>query len=327
MKKKALSLVLALVMCLSLTLPAMAVQPDEVYQSMIELKSQYPEGMPWTNENYYRWNGGIYSGGYGCAGFAFILSDAAFGDLPARVLAPFSYSDVRAGDILRINNDTHSVIVLQVYSDHVVIAEGNYNRSIHWGRSLSKERVEQADYLMTRYPESTDQPTAKDFTYNPPQSLTYDGSSKTAAVRAAVASSVHNGYFTLTFTDEQDNSVTDLVKPGTYRVLAKVSAHGGYAAGEVSLGSVTITESPGLHGRISISVGDDASQNSSGTTYVVSDVIITIHASPDPGYQLSIIRVIRDDNGQQIPLSGSGNTRTFRMPPADVSIQAEFSVR
>lgn len=169
------------------------------------------------------------------------------------------------------------------------------------------------------------QPAAKDFTYNPPQNLTYDGSSKTATVRAAVTSSIHSGYFTLAFTDEQNNSVTDLVKPGTYRVLAKVSAHGNYASGEVSLGSVTITETAGLHGKISLSFGDK--QSSSGVAYVPGDVVVTIHAAPDPGYQLSVIRVVRNDNGQQVPLSGSGNARTFRMPPADVSIQAEFSVR
>lgn len=169
------------------------------------------------------------------------------------------------------------------------------------------------------------QPAAKDFTYTPPQNLTYDGSSKTATVRAAVTSSVHSGYFTLAFTDEQNNSVTDLVKPGTYRVLAKVAAHGNYAAGEVSLGSVTIAETAGLHGKISLSFGDK--QSSSGVAYVPGDAVITIHAAPDPGYQLSVIRVVRNDNGQQVPLSGSGNTRTFRMPPADVTIQAEFSVR
>lgn len=82
---------------------------------------------------------------------------------------------------------------------------------------------------------------------------------------------------------------------------------------------------PGLHGRISLSFGDK--QSSSGVAYVPGDAVITIHAAPDPGYQLSVIRVVRNDNGQQVPLSGSGNTRTFRMPPADVSIQAEFSVR
>ena len=123
----------------------------QIYESMIALKSEYPEGMPWTNDNYYGWNGGIYSGGYGCAGFAFLLSDAAFGSLKAYRHEDFS--EIRVGDILRINNDTHSVIILEITEDSIVIAEGNYNYSIHWGRIISKDRLEQiGDYVLTRYP-------------------------------------------------------------------------------------------------------------------------------------------------------------------------------
>ena len=127
---------------------------------MIALQSQYPEGRTWNNSNYYGWKGGIYSGGYGCAGFAFLLSDAAFDSLPARMIRQFNFSDVRVGDILRVNQDTHSVIILEVKSDGVVIAEGNYNNSIHWGRTLSRSEVLSATYLMTRYPaEGTSTPT------------------------------------------------------------------------------------------------------------------------------------------------------------------------
>lgn len=125
----------------------------QVYSDMTALKTKYPEGMPWDNSNYYRWNGGIYSGGYGCAGFAFILSDAAFGNLPARTHQDFD--KIRVGDIIRMNNEFggHSVIVLEVYSNSVVVAEGNYNRSIHWGRQISLYEILSAgEYVMTRYP-------------------------------------------------------------------------------------------------------------------------------------------------------------------------------
>ena len=125
---------------------------EEVYPILMSMKDEYYEGRPWTNANFYSWKGGIYSSGAGCAGFAFLMSDAAFGSLPARMIKPVSLKDVRVGDILRINNDTHSVIVLEVHDDHVVIAEGNYNSSIHWGRTLSKSVVESATYMMTRYP-------------------------------------------------------------------------------------------------------------------------------------------------------------------------------
>lgn len=158
-QSKFLTLVLVLALCLAAVVtPAGAATTaptqQQAYERMIALKSEYPEGKRWTNDNFYAWNGGVYSGGYGCAGFAFILSDAAFGDLPARVLEEFTYTDVKVGDILRINHDTHSVIVLEVQSDRVVVAEGNYNSSIHWGRTLTKAKVEEADYIMTRYPKT-----------------------------------------------------------------------------------------------------------------------------------------------------------------------------
>lgn len=139
-----------------------------VYSRMIALKSQYPEGMTWTNANYYTWKAGIYSIGYGCAGFAFILSDAAFGsgsNLPARVYlgqggnvqnGPYKkdYSMIRVGDILRTTNDSHSVVVLEVKPTYVVVAEGNYGGTIHWGRIITKKALEEGEltYIMTRYP-------------------------------------------------------------------------------------------------------------------------------------------------------------------------------
>ena len=135
------------------------VDPDKltakkVYKAMIAKKADFPEGMTWTNDNYYEWYGGYYSGGFGCAGFAFLLSDAAFGKLPCSVNEEFEYEDLRVGDILRINNDTHSVIILKIDDDGVTIAEGNYNASIHWGRWMSRDYVEQSDYVMTRWPDT-----------------------------------------------------------------------------------------------------------------------------------------------------------------------------
>lgn len=127
-------------------------QPDEkqVYQDMIALKSAYPEGMRWTNMNFY--NSPVLGTGYGCAGFSYILSDEAFGKLPYRKHSRFS--DLKVGDLLRINNNTHSVVIMEVTSDGVVLAEGNYNSSIHWGRSLSFEEVrKKGTYVLTRYPQ------------------------------------------------------------------------------------------------------------------------------------------------------------------------------
>ncbi len=131
--------------------PTVKITEEQAYNAMIALKSKYPEGTTWTNSNSYAWKGGIYSVGYGCAGFAFMLSDAAFGDLPARREAP-SFDTIRVGDIIRVQGNYHSVIVLEKHSNYVVIAEGNYNSSVHWGRTLSASEVNNAEYILTRYP-------------------------------------------------------------------------------------------------------------------------------------------------------------------------------
>lgn len=163
-----------------------SLRPTGVYQSMIALKEQdaYKEGTPWTNDEpysdskgYYRWKGGTLDGknivAVGCVAFAFILSDAAFGDLPARMRAAggFSFEDIKVGDILRVNHDAHTVIVLEVSDAGVVVAEGNistgdHQGKVHWGRAISKEEVmANTSHYITRYPEGyipPDDPTANE---------------------------------------------------------------------------------------------------------------------------------------------------------------------
>ncbi|MCI5586622.1 MAG: leucine-rich repeat protein [Lachnospiraceae bacterium] len=126
---------------------------EEAYNAIMSLQSSFPEGMKWTNDNYYKWKGGIYTGGYGCAGFAFRCSDEAFGNLPAREVTNITIKDVHVGDILRINGNTHSVVVVEVFEDYVKLCEGNFNSSIHWGRTMSSEEVAASTYMITRYPE------------------------------------------------------------------------------------------------------------------------------------------------------------------------------
>lgn len=158
--------------------------PTEIYESMIALKDQdqYKEGTVWTNDEpysdskgYYHWNGGLLNGkrisAVGCVAFAFTLSDAAFGSWPARIYAAgeFSFEDIKAGDILQVNNDVHTVIVLNVSDGGVVVAEGNMSTGdhvgkVHWGRTISKEEVlRNTSHYITRYPDgyiSPDDPEA-----------------------------------------------------------------------------------------------------------------------------------------------------------------------
>lgn len=143
--------------------------PSGVYEAMTALKAQdaYKEGTTWTDDEpysdtagYYYWKGGTIDGkrisAVGCVAFAFILSDAAFGTLPARMYAAgaFTFEDIKVGDILRVNNDIHTVIVLEVSDAGVVVAEGNYNSAVHWGRAMSKAEVmNNTSHYITRYPE------------------------------------------------------------------------------------------------------------------------------------------------------------------------------
>jgi len=158
--------------------------PSEVYDAMIALQEQdgYREGTIWTNDEpysdskgYYHWNGGPLNGAnisaVGCVAFAFTLSDTAFGNLKARIYAAveFAFDDIKPGDILQVNNDAHTVIVLKVSEVGVVVAEGNISTGdhvgkVHWGRTISKEEVlRDTSHYITRYPEgyvSPDDPEA-----------------------------------------------------------------------------------------------------------------------------------------------------------------------
>ena len=150
--------------------------PAKVYDAMIALrdKTGYTEGSEWTDyvpysgkgDDVYRWNGGAIGGSnivaVGCVAFAFTLSDAAFGRLPARMHAngAFKFEDIKVGDILRMNTDTHTVIVLKVSDTGVVVAEGNNSGTVHWGRAIDKDTVmNNTSHYITRYPENYTPPT------------------------------------------------------------------------------------------------------------------------------------------------------------------------
>ncbi len=70
----------------------------------------------------------------------------------------FTYDDIHVGTHLRLENPPtsnypeHSVVVLEKYDDKVVLVEGNWLGIVHWGRTLSKEKVMQAIYIDTPVP-------------------------------------------------------------------------------------------------------------------------------------------------------------------------------
>lgn len=105
---------------------------QKAYNAIMALKSEYPEGMTWTNDNTYKGYGG-------CAAFGAICADAAFGTTQGTIVN--GYEGARVGDRIRYNG--HTVVVLEDAGDHYVVAEGNNNGKIRWERNLMKSSLAQ----------------------------------------------------------------------------------------------------------------------------------------------------------------------------------------
>lgn len=116
---------------------------DEAYEKIISLKGSYPEGMRWTNDNSHRSGNRV---GYGCAGFAFMVQDSVFGvNAKKTQTTTLNWDELRVGDHLRVQNNMggeHSVIILSIDDESVTLCEGNFNSSIHWGRTMTREELE-----------------------------------------------------------------------------------------------------------------------------------------------------------------------------------------
>lgn len=119
-------------------------------KKLLALKETYPEGMSWTNENQsYFWEAASCQC-YGCIAFAGVVSDKVFGKY-APVKTHQNFDKIKVGDHVRIG-DYHSVIVLKKDGDTLTVAEGNYNSSVHWGRTITKSELAESGFSVdTRY--------------------------------------------------------------------------------------------------------------------------------------------------------------------------------
>ena len=128
----------------------------KVYKDLMSLKNRYSEGYAWPAGSYYAWDAGVFSAGYGCVAFAFMASDKVFGkyNKARKVSGPGWYNTFKVGDIVRINNDSHCVIILEKKKNSVIVVEGAYNNSVHWGREITMDYIKKTgSYYITRYPE------------------------------------------------------------------------------------------------------------------------------------------------------------------------------
>lgn len=114
------------------------------------LQKKYPEGLSWTNENNeYYWSA-INCSCYGCIAFAGEVSDKVFGK-NAKVTTHKDFDKIKVGDHIRIGG-YHSVIVWKKTKDSVIVVEGNYSSSVHWGREITRRELKaEGFYVDSRY--------------------------------------------------------------------------------------------------------------------------------------------------------------------------------
>ena len=145
----------------------------DVYNRLMERQymAGYSEGTPWTNDIPYSfddpylnhvefdgWPAGCY-GGVGCFGFMMDMMEYASNyEYPIRIINGTydNLPEIRVGDGIRLNNNGHSVVVLEVHPDGhtVTVAEGNFNSSVHWGRIIDLADPNNGFYyLATFWPE------------------------------------------------------------------------------------------------------------------------------------------------------------------------------
>ena len=138
--KKLLSFLTILALLTGSALAEAVPAMEQVAEIILRFQETYPDRYLWE-EN-----------GDG-ADFLQMVSDAAFGSLPARKVEPVDFTALRPGDILRMKNDTYSVMIVEKFDSYATVVEVWTNGRVYWGRTLSKSTAEAGDYFTTRYPE------------------------------------------------------------------------------------------------------------------------------------------------------------------------------
>lgn len=91
--------------------------------------------------------------GYQCHGFALKVAQDLYGSLKKWKYVE-SYRTIHAGDVIRINNNSHTIIVTKVYSGSIQYADCNSTGDcqIQWGKTMSRQALRKAfTYMYTKY--------------------------------------------------------------------------------------------------------------------------------------------------------------------------------
>ena len=103
-----------------------------------EYENAYPTGTKWTNNYYYECqNKDIYRGGYGCAGFAYMLSDAIYKN--AHTIMTDDVYQIVPYSVVELYGNQHTAFVLSVNKEagEICVCEANVNGTIVWGSFYS----------------------------------------------------------------------------------------------------------------------------------------------------------------------------------------------
>lgn len=151
-------------------LPSLAQKPlnkTEVYNRLMSRKDMdgYKPGTPWDNSHLYSnkvvfdgYKPGCYTGG-GCFGFMMDMMEYASNyEYPIRIIEG-TYDNlpkIHVGDGVRLMNDCHSVVVLEVNGTEVTVAEANVNGKVRWGDDYDLSAVYVGfNYIATFWPEES----------------------------------------------------------------------------------------------------------------------------------------------------------------------------
>lgn len=125
-----------------------------------DLKKKYPQGTKWGDDkNYFCKVENL--NGFGCVALALEISDYLFGeDVPFTKVDDLSDIEkrIRIGDIVRMEDDTHSVVIIDRDAEGVTLVEGDFTYNdeadiVYWGSKFTYEELKKVtNYYHTRHP-------------------------------------------------------------------------------------------------------------------------------------------------------------------------------
>lgn len=185
--KKFLSAVLAVLLAIVPMMSVGATENSQLSASYLHyLQEQLPDGKYWNHDaeqsnDPYGWtekpcthhtdgNCIAYDGLCGCNmfdnaiqchGFASLLAYSFFGTSIHTWQQSKSLDGLKAGDVLRVNNDRHTIFVTAVQGDRVTYADCNVGHSckIRWNAETTKDRLAQTLAYVCKAPETTKVPS------------------------------------------------------------------------------------------------------------------------------------------------------------------------